>query len=231
MKIDRHSIIDGIIIPVFKPLTWTSFDVVKKIRNDIKKAFDLKKIKVGHAGTLDPLATGLLLICTGKKTKIIENLQNLDKTYYATFYIGKSTPSFDRETEFDNSYPIKHIDEKLILESLKNFRGEIKQQPPIYSALKVNGKRLYELARNGEKIKINYRNIKIFEFKLLKNNLPELDFKITCSKGTYIRSLANDYGKKLKSGAYLKYLERYSIGDYNINEAYKLDELTSLFFQ
>ena len=117
------------------------------------------------------------------------------------------------------------------MESLKNFRGEIKQQPPIYSALKVNGKRLYELARNGEKIKINYRDIKIFEFKLLKNNLPELDFKITCSKGTYIRSLANDYGKKLKSGAYLKYLERYSIGDYNINEAYKLDELTSLFFQ
>ena len=230
MIINKELIVDGLIIPVFKPLNWTSFDVVKKIRYDIKKAYDIKKIKVGHAGTLDPLATGLLLICTGKKTKIIETLQNLDKTYYATFYIGKTTPSFDRETEYDDIYPIDHINQNLITEAINGFKGKIKQKPPIYSALKVNGKRLYEIARKGESAKIKKRNIQIFEFKLLANNLPELDFKIKCSKGTYIRSLANDYGKKLNSGAHLKYLERYSIGEYTIKESYSLGSINKLLF-
>tara|TARA_B100001093_G_scaffold363654_1_gene348411 strand:+ start:2588 stop:3283 length:696 start_codon:yes stop_codon:yes gene_type:complete len=228
--INKESIISGLVIPVFKPLNWTSFDVVKKIRFDIKKAYDIKKIKVGHAGTLDPLATGLLLICTGKKTKIIQNLQNLEKTYYATFYIGKTTPSFDKETEYDNTYPIDHINQNLITEAINGFKGKIKQKPPIYSALKVNGKRLYEIARKGESAKIKKRNIQIFEFKLLANNLPELDFKIKCSKGTYIRSLANDYGKKLNSGAHLKYLERYSIGEYTIKESYSLGSINKLLF-
>ncbi len=230
MIINKESIISGLVIPVFKPLNWTSFDVVKKIRFDIKKAYDIKKIKVGHAGTLDPLATGLLLICTGKKTKIIQNLQNLEKTYYATFYIGKTTPSFDKETEYDNTYPIDHINQNLITEAINGFKGKIKQKPPIYSALKVNGKRLYEIARKGESAKIKKRNIQIFEFKLLANNLPELDFKIKCSKGTYIRSLANDYGKKLNSGAHLKYLERYSIGEYTIKESYSLGSINKLLF-
>lgn len=230
MIINKELIVDGLIIPVFKPLNWTSFDVVKKIRYDIKKAYDIKKIKVGHAGTLDPLATGLLLICTGKKTKIIETLQNLDKTYYATFYIGKTTPSFDRETEYDDIYPIDHINQNLIIEALNDFQGDIKQKPPIYSALKIKGKRLYEIARKGGLAEIKNRSIKIFEFKLINNNLPELDFKIKCSKGTYIRSLAHDYGKKLNSGAHLKYLERYSIGEYNINESYSLGEINKLLF-
>ena len=165
MKINKDSIIEGLIIPVFKPFNWTSFDVVKKVRYDFKKSFDIKKIKVGHAGTLDPLATGLLLICTGKKTKEIEKLQELDKTYYATFSIGKTTPSFDRETEFDKHYPIDHINDRLIEKSISSFIGEIKQQPPIYSALKVKGKRLYEMARKGEDINIKYRKINIYSWK------------------------------------------------------------------
>ncbi len=231
MKINKDAIIEGLIIPVFKPINWTSFDVVKKIRSDFKKLFDLKKIKVGHAGTLDPLATGLLLICTGKKTKEIEKLQNLDKTYYATFCIGKTTPSFDRETEFDKNYPTDHINNKLINESMSSFIGEIRQQPPIYSALKVKGKRLYDMARKGENIKINYRKIKIYDFNLISNTFPELDFKIVCSKGTYIRSLAYDFGKKLNSGAYLKYLERFSIGDYNIKNSITVDQINKLLFE
>ena len=226
MIFNKNSVIDGLIIPVFKPLNWTSFDVVKKLRNDFKKAFKLKKIKVGHAGTLDPLATGLLLVCTGKSTKIIEKLQNLEKTYLATFYFGKTTPSFDMETDFDKSFPIDHISENLIIETLKYFKGNIKQKPPIYSALKFKGTRMYEIARKGENIDIDFRNVTIHEFKMLNNNFPEFDFKIRCSKGTYIRSLANDFGKKIKSGAYLKYLERYSIGKYTLKDSYTIESIS-----
>ncbi len=226
MIFDKNSVIDGLIIPVFKPLNWTSFDVVKKLRNDFKKAFKLKKIKVGHAGTLDPLATGLLLVCTGKSTKIIEKLQNLEKTYLATFYFGKTTPSFDMETDFDKSFPIHHISENLIIENLKYFTGNIQQKPPIYSALKFKGTRMYEIARKGENIDIDFRNVTIHEFKMLNNNFPEFDFKIKCSKGTYIRSLANDFGKKIKSGAYLKYLERYSIGKYTLKDSYTIESIS-----
>lgn len=228
MIINKESLIEGLIIPIFKPLNWTSFDVVKKLRGNFKKTFNLKKIKVGHAGTLDPLATGLLLICTGKKTKIIEDLQNLDKTYLATFDFGKTTPSFDRETDFNKNYPTDHITEELVVKNLKYFQGKIKQKPPIYSALKFNGKRMYEIARKGKTIDIEYREVFVHEFDMLNSNFPEFDFKIKCSKGTYIRSLANDFGKKLKSGAYLKYLERYSIGEYSINKSLTIESVSKL---
>ena len=228
MIINKESLIEGLIIPIFKPLNWTSFDVVKKLRGDFKKAFNIKKIKVGHAGTLDPLATGLLLICTGRKTKIIEDLQNLDKTYLATFDFGKTTPSFDRETDFNKNYPTDHITEELVVKNLKYFQGKIKQKPPIYSALKFNGKRMYEIARKGKTIDIEYREVFVHEFDMLNSNFPEFDFKIKCSKGTYIRSLANDFGKKLKSGAYLKYLERYSIGEYSINKSLTIESVSKL---
>lgn len=228
MIINKESLIEGLIIPVFKPLNWTSFDVVKKLRGNFKKTFNLKKIKVGHAGTLDPLATGLLLICTGRKTKIIEDLQNLDKTYLATFDFGKTTPSFDRETDFNKNYPTDHITEELVVKNLKYFQGKIKQKPPIYSALKFNGKRMYEIARKGKTIDIEYREVFVHEFDMLNSNFPEFDFKIKCSKGTYIRSLANDFGKKLKSGAYLKYLERYSIGEYSINKSLTIESVSKL---
>tara|TARA_B100001175_G_scaffold199697_1_gene169611 strand:- start:577 stop:1275 length:699 start_codon:yes stop_codon:yes gene_type:complete len=228
MIINKESLIEGLIIPIFKPLNWTSFDVVKKLRGNFKKTFNIKKIKVGHAGTLDPLATGLLLICTGKKTKIIEDLQNLDKTYLATFDFGKTTPSFDRETDFNKNYPTDHITEELVVKNLKYFQGKIKQKPPIYSALKFNGKRMYEIARKGKTIDIEYREVFVHEFDMLNSNFPEFDFKIKCSKGTYIRSLANDFGKKLKSGAYLKYLERYSIGEYSINKSLTIESVSKL---
>ena len=228
MIINKESLIEGLIIPIFKPLNWTSFDVVKKLRGNFKKTFNLKKIKVGHAGTLDPLATGLLLICTGRKTKIIEDLQNLDKTYLATFDFGKTTPSFDRETDFNKNYPTNHITEELVVKNLKYFKGKIKQKPPIYSALKFNGKRMYEIARKGKTIDIEYREVFVHEFDMLNSNFPEFDFKIKCSKGTYIRSLANDFGKKLKSGAYLKYLERYSIGEYSINKSLTIESVSKL---
>lgn len=228
MIINKESLIEGLIIPIFKPLNWTSFDVVKKLRGNFKKTFNLKKIKVGHAGTLDPLATGLLLICTGRKTKIIEDLQNLDKTYLATFDFGKTTPSFDRETDFNKNYPTDHITEELVVKNLKYFQGKIKQKPPIYSALKFNGKRMYEIARKGKTIDIEYREVFVHEFDMLNSNFPEFDFKIKCSKGTYIRSLANDFGKKLKSGAYLKYLERYSIGEYSINKSLTIESVSKL---
>ncbi|MAT79787.1 MAG: tRNA pseudouridine(55) synthase TruB [Flavobacteriales bacterium] len=225
---NKESLIEGLIIPIFKPLNWTSFDVVKKLRGNFKKTFNLKKIKVGHAGTLDPLATGLLLICTGRKTKIIEDLQNLDKTYLATFDFGKTTPSFDRETDFNKNYPTDHITEELVVKNLKYFQGKIKQKPPIYSALKFNGKRMYEIARKGKTIDIEYREVFVHEFDMLNSNFPEFDFRIKCSKGTYIRSLANDFGKKLKSGAYLKYLERYSIGEYSINKSLTIESVSKL---
>ena len=228
MIFNKENVIDGLIIPVFKPLNWTSFDIVKKLRNDFKKVFNLKKIKVGHAGTLDPLATGLLLICTGKKTKIIKDLQNLDKTYLATFHFGKTTPSFDMETDFNKNFPNDHITDDLVIKNLSYFKGKIKQKPPIYSALKFNGKRMYEIARKGETIDIDHRDVFIHEFEMLNNNFPEFDFKIKCSKGTYIRSLAHDFGKKLNSGAFLKYLERYSIGEYNINNCLTIESIRKL---
>ncbi|MFL2591836.1 MAG: tRNA pseudouridine(55) synthase TruB [Flavobacteriaceae bacterium] len=225
MLIDNKKVEEGLILPVYKPLFWSSFDVVKTIRFFMKKKYRLKKIKVGHAGTLDPLATGLLLICTGKKTKDIEKLQALKKTYYTTFYFGATTPSFDLETDIDQVYDTEHINNDQIIKTINTFKGEIVQEPPIYSAIKKKGKKLYDLARKGIKISdIKKRKINVFEFCVLKNNFPEIDFKITCSKGTYIRTIANDLGKNLNTGAFVKHLERFSIGDYNINKSISINE-------
>tara|TARA_B100000242_G_scaffold293910_1_gene273655 strand:+ start:2808 stop:3512 length:705 start_codon:yes stop_codon:yes gene_type:complete len=228
-KINYDSVVEeGIILPIYKPLMWTSFDVVKYVRNLIKKTYNLKKIKVGHAGTLDPLATGILVLCIGKKTREINKIQEENKTYLATIKVGESTPSYDRETEIDNIYPTSHINEELIMDSIKSFRGKSEQTPPVYSALKIDGKRLYDLARKGEKIIPKKREIEIFKFKLLNFENLEIDCEIECSKGTYIRSIASDMGKKLDSGAYLKYLERYSVGEYSINNCFQIDEIKNL---
>ena len=217
----REDIINGTILIVDKPYSWSSFDVVKKIRNTIMLNYKIKKIKVGHAGTLDPLATGLLIICTGKMTKEISKLQNQLKIYTGTFILGSTTPSFDLESPIDNLYKIDHIDKNLINEVLPNFIGEIYQTPPIYSAIKKNGKRLYELAREGKKIEIKRRIVFVKKFQITKINLPEIEFLIECGKGTYIRSIANDFGKALNSGAHLKNLRRISSGKYLVKNAMK----------
>ena len=216
--------ISGKLILIDKEKKWSSFDVVNKIRNAIKKKFSIKKIKVGHAGTLDPLATGLLILCTGKMTKNIDNLSILRKRYLGTITLGATTPSYDCETDINNTYPTSHITEKLVKSNINNYIGVISQKPPIYSAIKKDGKRLYMYARAGEKIEINSRKIEIFDFKIVKINMPNIDFEISCSKGTYIRSIANDFGKNLNSGAYLSNLKRTEIGNFKIINASKVDE-------
>lgn len=216
--------ISGKLILIDKEKEWSSFDVVNKIRSAIKKKFSIKKIKVGHAGTLDPLATGLLVLCTGKMTKKIDNLSILRKRYLGTITLGATTPSYDCETAINNTYPTSHITEKLIKSNINNFIGVISQKPPIYSAIKKDGKRLYMYARAGEKVEINSRKIEIFDFKIVKINMPNIDFEISCSKGTYIRSIANDFGENLNSGAYLSNLKRTEIGDFKITNASKVNE-------
>jgi len=216
--------ISGKLILIDKEKEWSSFDVVNKIRSAIKKKFSIKKIKVGHAGTLDPLATGLLVLCTGKMTKKIDNLSILRKRYLGTITLGATTPSYDCETAINNTYPTSHITEKLIKSNINNFIGVISQKPPIYSAIKKDGKRLYMYARAGEKVEINSRKIEIFDFKIIKIDMPNIDFEISCSKGTYIRSIANDFGENLNSGAYLSNLKRTEIGDFKITNASKVNE-------
>jgi tRNA pseudouridine55 synthase len=208
---------NGQILLIDKPLNWTSFQAVNKIKYALINKVGLpKKFKIGHAGTLDPLASGLLLICTGKFTKKISELQGQAKEYTGTFFIGATTPSYDLETEIDEKYPITHIDEGLIHETVKQFLGEIDQKPPIYSAIKKDGVRLYEHARAGETIEIESRKTTIYDFEITRINLPEIDFRVVCSKGTYIRSLAYDFGKALNSGAHLTALRRTKIGDYHV---------------
>ena len=223
-----EDLLNGQFILIDKPLHWTSFQVVNKLRWAIKKKFNLKKIKVGHAGTLDPLATGLLIICTGKFTKRIDEYQAQEKEYTGTFYLGATTPSFDLETEVNEHFTTAHITEKLIFDTANKFIGEIEQIPPIYSAIKKDGKRLYELARAGESTIIQSRKVTISEFQITNINLPNIEFKVSCSKGTYIRSLANDFGMALKSGAYLSSLRRTKIGNFNVSEAKNIDEFLSL---
>jgi len=210
---------NGQILLLDKPLNWTSFQVVNKMKWALKTKLDLKKIKIGHAGTLDPLATGLLLVCTGKFTKRITELQGQAKEYTGTFFIGATTPSYDLETEIDANFPISHIDPELIQETTKQFLGEIDQKPPIYSAIKKDGVRLYEHARAGETVEIAFRKTSIHEFEITRIELPEIDFRVICSKGTYIRSLAFDFGKALNSGAHLTALRRTKIGDYVVSNA------------
>jgi tRNA pseudouridine55 synthase len=211
---------NGQVLMIDKPLNWTSFQAVNKIKYALINKVGLpKKFKIGHAGTLDPLASGLLLICTGKFTKKISELQGQAKEYTGTFHIGATTPSYDLETEIDETFPISHIDEELIHETVKQFLGEINQKPPIYSAIKKDGVRLYEHARAGETIEIEYRKTTIHEFEITRIDLPAIDFRVICSKGTYIRSLAFDFGKALNSGAHLTALRRTKIGDYHVENA------------
>ncbi|MCB0458485.1 MAG: tRNA pseudouridine(55) synthase TruB [Flavobacteriaceae bacterium] len=215
---------NGQVLLIDKPLEWTSFQVVNKLRWAIKKQFKLKKIKVGHAGTLDPLATGLLIICTGAFTKKIETYQAQEKEYTGTFTLGATTPSYDMETEIDQHYPTEHLSEEIIKKTTENFIGEIEQKPPIFSAVKKDGKRLYELARAGETTEIKPRTITITQFEITNIQLPEVDFRVVCSKGTYIRSLANDFGIALNSGAYLSKLRRTQIGDFSVKDALSIDD-------
>lgn len=216
--------LQGKVLLIDKPLEWTSFQAVNKIRWHIKKRFGLKKIKVGHAGTLDPLATGLLIICTGKKTKSINEYQAQEKEYTGTFFLGSTTPSYDLETEVNQTFDIDHISEEQIYNTAKNFIGEIDQKPPIFSAIKMDGKRLYDIARKGETAEIQFRKITISDFEITRIALPEVDFRVSCSKGTYIRSLANDFGQKLNSGAYLSALRRTRIGNFSVENALSIDD-------
>ena len=203
---------EGKVLLIDKPLNWTSFQVVNKVRWLIKQQFSIKKIKVGHAGTLDPLATGLLILCTGKFTKKIETYQAQVKEYTGTITLGATTPSYDLESEIDQKFDISEISEEDILKNTQQFLGEIQQQPPIFSALKKNGKRLYEYAREGSKIEIPSRAVTIKEFEITKIELPCIEFRIVCGKGTYIRSLAHDFGRSLNNGAHLSGLRRTKIG-------------------
>lgn len=215
---------NGQLLLIDKPLGWTSFQVVNKIRWAIRKTFNIKKIKVGHAGTLDPLASGLLIICTGKFTKKIDDYQGLFKEYTGTITLGATTPSFDLETAIDKTFPTEHITEKLIRETLPQFIGEIKQIPPIFSAIKQDGERLYKAARRGEVVAIKSRMVQVYEFetstiKLQKPDTCYVDFRIKCSKGTYIRSLAHDFGRALNSGGHLSSLRRTKIGELSVEKA------------
>lgn len=209
----------GKIFLVDKPLDWTSFDVVNKIRWNIRKSYSIKKIKVGHAGTLDPKATGLLIVCTGKFTKQIDKIQAESKVYTGTIKLGATTPTYDTESEEDILFPIEHITEELVNLATKQFIGEIEQYPPIHSAIKQDGKRLYELARVGKEVELKARKITIFDFQITQINLPFIQFEVHCGKGTYIRSLAHDFGKVLNSGGYLTELRRTKIGNYSVSDA------------
>lgn len=216
---------EGAILPVNKPKFWTSFDVVNKIRHLIKNKTGVKKIKVGHAGTLDPLATGLLLVFTGKATKKISAYIGLRKTYEGIIQLGATTPSYDLETDIDQTFPTAHITEEMILGTAGRFMGWSEQVPPVFSAKKVKGKKSYELARRGIMPDIKAQRVELVQFDILQINMPQIAFRITCSSGTYIRSIAHDFGKELGSGAHLVQLERTAIGAYMLADAYSMDYL------
>ncbi|MFK7786313.1 MAG: tRNA pseudouridine(55) synthase TruB [Crocinitomicaceae bacterium] len=218
----------GSTILVDKPLNWTSFDVVNKIRWNLKQQLGVKKIKVGHAGTLDPLATGLLVLCIGKHTKLINDIMVGTKTYTGTILLGKTTPSFDLETEFNQEFPIDHITEEDFERVRQTFLGEQQQVPPIFSAKQIDGKRAYELARAGKEVKLKSNTVTIEEFKIDTSNLPNITFEVTCSKGTYIRSIANDFGERLKSGGTLVELRRTRSGELHVEDAKSVDEWIEL---
>lgn len=221
--LNKEDYLAGQVLLIDKPLHWTSFQVVNKLRWEIRQAFNIKKIKVGHAGTLDPLATGLLVICTGKKTKEINSYQGQIKEYIGTLVLGSTTPSFDLETEIDNTFPTAHITKDLIHKTTTQFIGNINQFPPVFSALKKDGKRLYEFARAGETVDIKSRLVHISSFQITKISGLHVNFKVICGKGTYIRALANDFGKALNSGAHLSALRRTKIGDFNIENGMSID--------
>ena len=220
-----EEILAGKVLLIDKPLKWSSFQAVNKLKYVLKNQLNLpKKFKIGHAGTLDPLATGLLIICTGKFTKRITEIQAQAKEYTGTIVLGATTPSYDLETEVDATFPTEHISEALIMETTKQFIGEIDQKPPVFSAIKKDGKRLYEHARAGEEVEIQSRKTTIHEFEITRIQLPEVDFRVTCSKGTYIRSLAFDFGLALQSGGHLSALRRTKIGDYSVENGVTPDD-------
>ena len=219
---------EGEVLLINKPIHWTSFQVVNKLRWLIKKQLGVKKIKVGHAGTLDPLATGLMIICTGKKTKEINQYQAAEKEYIATIKLGATTPSYDGETGENYFYVTKHITADLITKTILTFIGDIQQHPPIFSAIKVNGKKLYESARKGKNVEIKPRNICINELEILSIDMPYIQFRVACSKGTYIRSLAHDIGKALNSGAWLCKLQRTKIGEHSLKKAIDIQDFEDM---
>jgi tRNA pseudouridine55 synthase len=215
---------EGELLLINKPYRWTSFDIVGKVRN----AFKPLKLKVGHAGTLDPLATGLLIVCTGKMTKQIDSFQAEEKEYTGTMVLGGTTPSYDMETEVDETFDISHLNEEILRAACAQFTGEIQQFPPAHSAIKVNGERLYEKARRGEEVELKARTVTITEFELTRIELPDVDFKVVCSKGTYIRSLIFDFGKAVNSGAYLSKLRRTRSGNFKVEDAWEVMELVNV---
>ncbi len=219
--------IDGETILIDKPLEWTSFDVVNKLRYKLKKLTGLKRLKVGHAGTLDPLATGLLIICSGKKTKTISSIQGLTKEYTGIIQLGGTTPSYDLETEIENVKEFNHLKKNEINEIAKSFLGEQSQLPPIFSAKKINGTRAYISARKGEQPEMKPKIVNIYSFNIEKIDLPFIEFRIECSTGTYIRSIANDFGQRLKVGGFLKALRRTKIGDYSVNNSILIEDFDS----
>jgi tRNA pseudouridine55 synthase len=218
----------GKVLLIDKPLGWTSFQVVNKLRWLIRKTYKIKKIKVGHAGTLDPLASGLLIICTGKETKNISTYQAQEKEYTGTITLGATTPSYDLETEVDQHFPTTHLTEEIIKYTTAQFTGDIQQKPPIFSAIKKDGKRLYELARAGEKTEIAARTVSIHKFEITDLQLPDVTFKINCSKGTYIRSIAHDFGAALHNGGHLSSLKRTAIGNYRVEDAMSIEGFEKL---
>jgi tRNA pseudouridine55 synthase len=222
---------EGQVLLFNKPLYWTSFDLVNKVRNMIRSSLGIKKIKVGHAGTLDPLASGLMIICTGRATKKIDEFRDLDKEYMATIHIGATTPSFDLETETDEHYPFDHVTEDDVRSVLRSFLGEQKQMPPLYSAKQIDGKRAYEFARKGIHKELDPVTVYFRELELLSFGIPETRIRIVCSKGTYIRSFARDFGFALGSGGYLSALERTSIGTYTVGKAFDLEKFGELIDQ
>jgi len=216
----------GQVLLIDKPLNWTSFDVVNKLKHKIRHTHGLKKIKIGHAGTLDPLASGLLIVCTGKMTKSIENFQNQEKIYTGEIVLGGTTPTYDAEFEPDVLYPTEHITEAMIYDVANKLTGEIDQIPPKYSAIKVKGQTAYSLARKGKEFELKSRKINIFSFDITKIEMPRIAFNVRCSKGTYIRTLAHDFGKLCQSGAYLGALRRENIGDYSVDNALNVEEMS-----
>lgn len=219
--------VKGEVLYVKKPLHWTSFNLVNKLRWKLQRTLKMKKLKVGHAGTLDPLATGVMIICTGKSTKLIESFQYQTKEYVATLKLGETTPCFDQELPVDASYPTEHIDVALINEVIPRFTGEIWQVPPVYSAVKVDGKRAYDYAREGEEVELKPKLLVIDEIEVLDFSLPLLKIRVVCSKGTYIRALARDIGAALGSGAHLVGLERTRIGDVKLADCWEIDDLVA----
>ena len=216
--------ISGEIIGIDKPLKWTSFDAVKRVRGAIQRRLNVKKFKVGHAGTLDPLATGVLIVCTGRSTRDIERLQNGTKEYIATIRLGATTPSFDLETEIDATYPCDHITEEMVREVLPRFTGHIMQVPPVYSAIKIDGKRAYKYARKGAEVELKAKPLVIEELEMLPSELPELRLRIVCSKGTYIRALTRDIGQALGSGAHLTALRRTRVGSITLADCLTVEQ-------